>query len=376
MCVYIVFTLIYNTIQQVNQLRLITHMARSTKEIIKQTILDVAEKKKKFQAPDISAALREKVTRQYVTMSIKELVDSGQLLREGGGRYTFYALPQYAEYLDGRVNLRRVLTNQGLKEHEVLDSLERQSVLLRSMEDNVSSIFTYAFSEMLNNAIDHSESRQVEVTVSHIDNHLRFVVEDFGVGVFRNVMKKKNLNNELEAITELLKGKTTTAPQAHSGEGIFFTSKIADVFVLDSYKYRLRVDNNIPDIFIEELDAEVEGTRVEFWLSLETAKHLNDVFAKYQTNSGEFAFDKTEILVKLYTMGTIYVSRSQARRIMDGLDRKFKVIVLDFDKVPTVGQAFSDEIFRVFKLKNPDIEVKAVNMNEAVEFMIGRVAQE
>ena len=71
-------------------------------------------------------------------------------------------------------------------------------------------------------------------------------------------------------------------------------------------------------------------------------------------------------------MGTIYVSRSQARRVLNNLD-KFKSVILDFDKVPTIGQAFADEIFRVFAQRHPEIEIKAINMNEAVEFMANRV---
>ena len=38
-----------------------------------------------------------------------------------------------------------------------------------------------------------------------------------------------------------------------------------------------------------------------------------------------------------------------------------------------VGQAFADEIFRVFKNKHPEISIDPVNMQEAVRFMIGRV---
>jgi hypothetical protein len=51
---------------------------------------------------------------------------------------------------------------------------------------------------------------------------------------------------------------------------------------------------------------------------------------------------------------------------------KFEMIILDFDKVPTVGQAFADEIFRVFRNKYPKIKVIPINMNESVEFMIKR----
>ncbi|MEK7515598.1 MAG: DUF4325 domain-containing protein, partial [Patescibacteria group bacterium] len=46
---------------------------------------------------------------------------------------------------------------------------------------------------------------------------------------------------------------------------------------------------------------------------------------------------------------------------------------LDFGRVPTIGQAFADEIFRVFRLKYPQIRIQTVNANEAVKFMIDRV---
>jgi len=57
---------------------------------------------------------------------------------------------------------------------------------------------------------------------------------------------------------------------------------------------------------------------------------------------------------------------------MSGLD-KFKTIVLDFDKVTTVGQAFADEIFRVFQERHPAINIVPINMVEPVRFMIERV---
>ena len=71
-------------------------------------------------------------------------------------------------------------------------------------------------------------------------------------------------------------------------------------------------------------------------------------------------------------MGTVYVSRSQARRILTGLD-KFKRIVLDFEKVPNIGQAFADEIFRIFQNKHPNIVIEPVNVNETVNFMVRHV---
>ena len=49
---------------------------------------------------------------------------------------------------------------------------------------------------------------------------------------------------------------------------------------------------------------------------------------------------------------------------------------MDYDKVPAIGQAFSDEIYRVFKNKRPDIKIQDINMNEAVKFMVARAKNE
>lgn len=336
---------------------------------IREGILAVAASGKKIRSKDL--ALKFQVSRQYVHTVLKKLVSEGFLQKIGSTRNAFYVLPTYADSLKEKI--RKRFPNANLKEHEVLEALEKRSSLIRSLPENVRSIFTYAFLEMLNNAIEHSESANVEIDIEK-DSRLVFSINDFGVGVFRNVMKKKHLRSELEAVQDLLKGKTTTAPQAHSGEGIFFTSKVADVFTLESYNYKLTIDNIVKDVFFELLKPAKRGTKVHVQIALDSSKHLIDTFRQYQADPEEKAFDKTEIQVRLYTMGTIHISRSQARRVLAGLD-KFSLIILDFERVPNVGQAFADEIFRVFKKAHPSIEIRPVNMNEAVQFMVERVGK-
>lgn len=335
---------------------------------IKETILDLLSRKQSITAREITS--RCKASRQGVNFAIRQLIKEGKIVKMGSTRGAFYATPEQARTLKTKIKKR--LLNKSLKEHEVLEKMANQSPLFSMLAENVRSIFEYALSEMLNNAIEHSNSKFVEVSVKEEKSSVSFVVDDFGIGVFKNIMEKRNLNSELEAIQDLLKGKTTTQPQAHSGEGIFFTSKIADVFILESFGYRLRVDNFIDDIFIEPLKPSKRGTRVIFSINERSKKHLSDIFRAYQASSHEIGFNKTEIKVRLFTMGTIYISRSQARRILAGLE-SFKSITLDFDKVPTIGQAFADEVFRVFATKHPEIQIQAINANEAVQFMIDRV---
>lgn len=264
-----------------------------------------------------------------------------------------------------------------MEEHKVLDQIEQAFPRLKSLPENIRSIFTYAFSEMLNNAIEHSTSVRIGVEVTIQGGVLSFVVRDSGIGVFRNVKKKRKLKSEFEAIQDLMKGKTTTMPKSHSGEGIFFTSKVGDLFILDSFGRQLIVNNKIPDIFVNRTKKIKFGTKVVFKIDISSPRHLNELFRQYtnQTEDSDYGFDKTMIQVKLYTFGGVHISRSQARRILAGLE-KFKVILFDFNKVPLVGQAFADEIFRVFHNRHPNIRLETENMNEGVRFMVERSKNE
>jgi len=308
-----------------------------------------------------------KITRQQAAVYLRKLVNEGKLVKVGSTKSAFYMPADGHLPVSQKLSLQ--LKNSDLKEHEILQKVRDSFHPLKHSRDNVRSIFDYAFSEMLNNAIEHSRSERITIDVSADAKDVMFTIRDWGIGVFRNVMEERGLKNELEAIQDLLKGKTTTAPRAHSGEGIFFTSKTADLFVLESFGWRLRIDNTLPDVFIEPLQESVKGTKVIFSVPISTNRHISDVFNAFTSKNGDKTFSRTEIRVRLFTTGTVYVSRSQARRILTGLD-KFKTIVLDFQGVPTVGQAFADEIFRVFRAKHPSIRIEAVRENEAVRFMI------
>jgi len=339
----------------------------------KNTILAIAQKQGRFTATEL--LLQFNFSRQYLNRILKELIDSGELIKVGETRSAFYTLPDYIKKNKNVLpnHFSKNFKNVRLEEHKILNQVETTLPLIQKLPDNVRSIFTYAFSEMLNNAIEHSQSKNIKVDVLIENQELLFSIADSGIGVFRNIQKKRKLKDELEAIQDLLKGKTTTMPKSHSGEGIFFTSKVGGLFILNSFGYKLHVNNKVNDLFIHKTNRQKKGTSVIFRLSGKSKLHLNDVFKKYTNigSKGDFGFDKTEIRVKLYTISGVHISRSQARRVLAGLE-KFKVILFDFDKVPMIGQAFADEIFRVFHNKNPQIKLEFENMEEGVEFMVQR----
>lgn len=60
------------------------------------------------------------------------------------------------------------------------------------------------------------------------------IVRDTGIGTLRSIVEKLYLPDEPATMFELIKGKTATMPETHSSEGVFFVSRLADRFVLES----------------------------------------------------------------------------------------------------------------------------------------------
>lgn len=343
----------------------------------KDKILLIIKEKGKVTSREIIEEV--KVSRQYVATVISLLVAEKQVIKVGGTRNAFYVSALYAKNNPSvfPTTFKAKYENKHLEEHRVLEEVEEALPLLDSLPENIKSIFTFAFSEMFNNAIEHSGSKIVSLCVSVANEKLSFTIEDTGVGVFRNIQKKKNLHSEVGAIQDLLKGKTTTMPKSHSGEGIFFTSRASNVFILDSFGYQLTVLPLVDDVQITTIPLRKRGTKVFFEIDTHSPLHLTDVFRKYTnlTEESDYGFDKTEIRVKLFTEGGVHISRSQARRILSGLE-KFSIILFDFQNVPLVGQAFADEIYRVFQNKHPNILIQEENMSEGVKFMVDRAKRE
>lgn len=238
---------------------------------------------------------------------------------------------------------------------------------------NVRHICSYGFTEIFNNAIDHSQGTQIGVDIIVNPVNTTMLIYDNGVGIFRNIKNKFNLLNEREAILELSKGKLTTNKQKHSGEGIFFTSRAFDDFFIMSYGITFAHSEEAGgeiDILVDDRPNTCNGTCVTMKIANDSNRVLTDVFDRF---AGEdYGFDKTVIPIQLARYGDDnLLSRSQAKRVLARANL-FKSILFDFKDVPSIGQAFADEIFRVFASEHPDIELMYGNANRDVENMIKR----
>ena len=334
---------------------------------LRTLILNTIKKQGQVKTADIVGLTGH--SRAYVHRFLKTLADEGVIILMGKANQAHYVLPLKKGASKAKpLMVRRIMTNKGLTEDKVLQEIKENSAIFQGVSGNVCSIIDYSFTEMLNNAIEHSTSEKIAVLIMKTATDIRFTVADQGIGIFNNIMNKKRLGASIDAIQDLLKGKETTAPDAHSGEGIFFTSKIADLLIIKSFEKKLVFDNARQDIYIKDVKP-VRGTRVDFVLGLRSKKKLVDLFGKYTDES--LKFSKTGVKVKLYSQDVDYVSRSQARRILVGMD-KFKTIELDFKDVKTIGQAFADEIFRLWQAQHKDVKFIIKGAGENVMLMINR----
>lgn len=250
------------------------------------------------------------------------------------------------------------------------------STFLRSKVSDLASeerqICHHGLTEMFNNAIDHSDGTQAVVEVRRTVASIEIRVIDDGEGIFQKIARVLGLPDPRQSLLELSKGKFTTDPTRHTGEGIFFTSRMFD-------RYRIRSDELLfyhstrdDDWLFEMQDKSFKGTRITMSLLLPSQTSMQAVYARYSSGPDDHRFAKTHVPLKLATFGDeALISRSSAKRVLSRAER-FDEVLLDFAGVRSVGQAFADEIFRVFANEHPDVELISINANEQVTGMIRR----
>ncbi|HLC42849.1 MAG TPA: DUF4325 domain-containing protein [Methylomirabilota bacterium] len=306
---------------------------------------------------------RFNITRQAVNKHLQRLVNEGALTQEGNTRNRSYKLPPLVHW-QKTYQLTKALEEDRVWREDVYPSLGR-------LPQNALDLWHYGFTEMLNNAIDHSEGTVLGVDLQKTAATAQIAIYDNGVGIFKKIQSVLGLPDERHAVLELAKGKLTTDPEHHTGEGIFFTSRMFDDFeilsggVYFSHKFDEKED------WILERDRFSTGTAVWMKLNNHTARTTKKVFDKF-TSGEDYGFTKTVVPVKLAQYGDEnLVSRSQAKRLLARVER-FRTVILDFRGVDSIGQAFADEIFRVFAKQHPGTELLQANANSAVKRMIAR----
>jgi DNA-binding Lrp family transcriptional regulator len=334
------------------------------KHAIRRRILELVDTDGRAVAGRLASEFR--LSRQVAHTHLRALERDGSIAAEGNTRARTYRLT--TSYLE----TKRYPT-AGLDEDIVWREVFAPAVA--DLPENVRHIWSYGVTEMVNNAIDHSGAPSVLVGVRRNALYTVGFVADQGVGIFLKIQKALGLYDPREAILELAKGKLTTDPKSHTGEGVFFTSKAFEHYDIRSGNLRFLHDPQLEDDFLIETPAGAPGTAVVMRLANDSPRVLKGVFDAF-SDPEEYTFSKTVVPVRLAQYeGETLVSRSQAKRLTLRFER-FRNVVLDFEGVAEIGQAFADELFRVFALAHIEVLLAPVNMAPAVKDMVDRARAE
>jgi len=304
------------------------------------------------------------LSRTAVNGYLRRLIGEGLLQATGRTSARHYALKTIVDEVFEIADITRSVEEDAVWRFRVLP-------LIRDAPRNIIDICQHGFSEIFNNVIDHSLSDTAVIACTRTYGEIDISVADFGIGIFRKIQQDFGLIDARTALLELSKGKLTSDQARHAGEGIFFTSRMFGKFAIlsgDLFYGRVRRSGDEWLVKAGDLKIPIEGTLIKMTISTDADWTPREVFDRYQGR--DTGFRKTLVPVKLGRYpGEQLVSRSQAKRILARFDQ-FSEVMLDFEGVDDIGQPFADEMFRVFPLSHPEIEIGAINTNEKIDRMI------
>ena len=305
-------------------------------------------------------AERAGISRTTAQKVIKRLIDGQWLIRSGRNRSTIYQ-PGL---------LRQVVQRYSLERLSEDIPWTRDFARYFNLPENVQRIVQHAFSELLSNAIDHSGGQQVTVSLRQTPSHVQLLVSDDGRGLFNKVQEAFALEDPQLAMLELSKGKLTSQPERHTGRGLFFTSRLADVFDLHANELAYQHRGWDKKGWSPGRALKRQGTSVYAAFCLDTSLSVDAVMRAYSLSGQGLHFERTVVPLRLMVSTSAGLeSRAQARRVASRLNL-FRRAEVDFSGVTQVGHSFADELFRVMSNQMPDLDLVPVNMNSAVAEMV------
>lgn len=238
---------------------------------------------------------------------------------------------------------------------------------------HVARMAQHAFTELVNNAVDHSGGTRVVVSMRQTATQLQLLVSDDGQGLFDVVGAHFGIPDPTLAMLELAKGKLSSQPGRHSGRGLYFTARVADVIDVHANASAFQQRQWQPDQWLPVRSACRGGTSVYVAICLDTERTLDAVMRRASLDGSGPGFDRTVVPLKLIAGAAgVLESRALARRVAARL-ASFRRAEVDFQGIADVGYAFADELFRVFGREQPALRLEALNMTPAVAVQVEEI---
>ncbi|MBX9716634.1 MAG: DUF4325 domain-containing protein [Burkholderiaceae bacterium] len=312
--------------------------------------------------PELLASMAG-VQRRTAVRRLGQLVGLQWLTRSGSRHHTHY----------GPGLLRQVVRRYAIDGLNEDLPWSRDFAPYFALPTNVQRLAQHAFCELLNNAIDHSDGTGVTVSLRQTPSHVQLLVSDDGRGLFDKICQTFALSDPHVAMLELSKGKLTTQPERHTGHGLYFTSRLADVFDLHANEQAFQHRSWEGSGWRTGQPMKRQGTSIYVSIALDTPRTLESVMQAHSLDGTGVRFERTAVPLQLVLSSQAGLeSRAQARQVAARLTR-FRLAELDFSGVSYIGHGFADELFRVLPRHQPALNLSPINMSPAVAAMVGSI---
>lgn len=315
------------------------------------------------EALDQELSARTGASRRTARGMLARLVEMNWLVRSGSTRR-----PQWRPGAMRQVVQRYALADL---EEDLAWSLDFAPCF--ALPPDLRRMVQHTFCELVNNAIDHSGGTHVTVSLRQTGTQVQLLVSDNGLGLFQQIAETFAIASPALAMLELSKGKLTSQPQRHTGQGLFFASKLADVFDLRANGAAFQQRGWDAQGWHPQRGLAHPGTSAYAAFALDTPRTLDEVRQAWSLDGHGVEFERTSVSLQLMTSEIEGLeSRSQARRVRARLG-EFRSAEVDFSGVPVIGHAFADELFRVLAPSQPGLALVPVNMSVAVAALVASV---
>lgn len=303
---------------------------------------------------------RTGASRRATLAALRRLVESQWLTREGSARRPVY----------GPGRLRQVARSYTL--HGLQEDLpwQRDFAPHFALPPHVARMIQHGFTELVNNAVDHSGGTSVTVSLRQTASHAQLLVSDDGCGVFEQICSRFAIADAQHAMLELSKGRLTSQPAAHTGRGLFFSSQLADVFDIHANKHAFQRRAWDPAGWQPGRPLPREGSSIYMAITLDTTRTLDQVLGAWSLDGSGIEFDRTTVSLRLLAgPGQVLDSRAQARRVVARLPM-FRQAEISFDGIEEIGHGFADELFRVFGRAHPEVRLVPTGMTPRIAALV------
>ncbi|MDC8784600.1 ATP-binding protein [Roseateles koreensis] len=316
---------------------------------------------------DLASHIEERTgaSRRAALAALRKLVDANWLSRSGSDRRPVYGPGQLRQ-------VARSYTLYGLQEDI---PWQRDFAPHFALPPHVLRMVRHGFTELVNNAADHSGGSSVTVSLRQTPSHVQLLVSDDGCGVFDKICQSFDIADAQHAMLELSKGRLTSQPEQHTGRGLFFSSQLADVFDIHAngtaFQRRAWESNG----WRPGRPMPRQGSSIYMAVALDTTRTLDQVMQAWSVDGSGIEFDQTTIHLSLLAgEGQALDSRAQARRVAARLGT-FRRAEISFAGVEDVGHGFTDELFRVFARAHKEVDLVPTHMTPRIAALVKSAQQ-